>query len=132
MKLRPKSRASLALFALTFLVLILVANCRVYTATQHSREAVLKTDLRIMRDAIDDYTLDMREPPHSLQDLVDAGYIRSIPVDPITYKANWALDFEGPVLADPVLSPVLEARRVVGVHSSSNRISPDGSKYSEW
>ncbi|HEV2196067.1 MAG TPA: hypothetical protein VGR55_10830 [Candidatus Acidoferrum sp.] len=132
MKLRSKSRASLVLFALTFLVLILLASSRVYTPTQHSREAVLKTDLRTIRDAIDNYKQDKREPPHSLQDLVDAGYLRSIPVDPITQKADWVLDLEGPVLGDPILRPDLEARRLVGVHSNSDVFSRDGSKYNEW
>ena len=132
MKLRPKSKASLVLVALTLLILILLANSRVYTATQHSREAVLKTDLRTIRNAIDNYTLDKREPPHSLQDLVNAGYLRAIPVDPVTHKADWLLDFEGPVLGDPVLSPNLEAGTLVDVHSNSNQISRDGSKYSEW
>ena len=132
MKLRPKSKASLVLFALTFLVLILLANSRYYPPIQHSREAVLKTDLRTIRDAIDNYTQDKREPPHSLQDLVDAGYLRAIPMDPMTHKADWLLDFEGPVLGDPVLTPDLQARRLVGVHSNFNVISRDGSKYIEW
>lgn len=132
MKLWAKSKPTLVLVALTFLALIWLADSRVYTPTQHSREAVLKTDLRIIRDAIDSYTLDKREPPHSLQDLVDAGYLRAIPVDPITNKQDWFLDFNGPVLADPVLSPDLEARRLVDVHSNSNQISRDGSKYTDW
>lgn len=132
MKLWPKSKLSMVLVALAFLMLIMLANSRVYTATQHSREAVLKTDLRTIRDAIDNYTRDKREPPHSLQDLVEAGYLRAIPVDPITLKADWTQDFESPVLADPVLSPDLVARRQVGVHSNSNQGSRDGGKYSEW
>ena len=92
MKLWTKSKASLVLVALTFLMLMLLDNSRYCPPIQHSREAVLKTDLRTIRDAIDNYTLDKREPPHSLQDLVDAGYIRAIPVDPITHKTDWLLD----------------------------------------
>lgn len=85
-----------------------------------------------MRDAIDNYTLDKNQPPHSLQDLVDAGYLRAIPRDPITNKADWELDLEGPVLGDPVLSPDLKAEVLVDLHSNSNRISLNGTKYSEW
>lgn len=73
MKLRPKSKAGLVLVALTFLVLILLAKSRYDPPFQHSREAVLKTDLRTMRDAIDNYTLDKKKAPRSLQDLVEAG-----------------------------------------------------------
>jgi hypothetical protein len=58
--------------------------------------------------------------------------LRAIPVDPITHKTDWLLDFEGPVLGDPVLSPDLEARRLVGVHANSKQSSRDGSKYNEW
>src|SRR5919109_3265474 len=131
MKLKPKSKGSLVLFALIFLVLMLLANSRVHTATQHSREAVLKTDLRAIRDAIDidKYTLDKGEAPRSLLDLVEAGYLRSIPTDPITLKPD-VPDFGVPVLGDPVLSPELKAEGLVDVHSSSNRVSRDGSKYS--
>lgn len=132
MKLRPKSKASLGLVAMTLLVLMLLANSRVYTPTQHSREAVLKTDLRTIRDAIDNYTLDKKEAPRSLQDLVDAGYLRAIPVDPITSQRDWLLDFERPIFADPVLSPDLKAEGLVDVHSNSNQIAKHGSRYKSW
>ena len=67
--------------------------------SQREREAILRTDLRTIRDAIDNYTLDKQERPKSLQDLVDAGYLPTIPVDPTTGKMDWVPDFEGPVLA---------------------------------
>lgn len=133
MKLRLKSKARWAFATLGFVGLVFLAIGRTEPpVTLASREAVLRTDLRTIRDAIDNYTLDKGEPPHSLQDLVDAGYLRAIPVDPITKKWDWLPDFESPVLADPVLSPDLQTRGLVGVHSNSNRISPDGTKYSEW
>ena len=133
MKLRAKLRTSLLLCALGLLVLLFLARWSFDpTLFEHSREAVLKTDLRILRDAINNYTLDKNQQPHCLRDLVDAGYLRAIPMDPLTHKADWALDFESPVLGDPVLSPDLEGGRLVGVHSSSNQISRDGSKYSKW
>ena len=99
--------------------------------SQHSRETVLRTDLRTIRDAIDNYSVDKGEPPHSLRDLVDAGYLRAIPVDPLTLKADGGLDFESPVLGDPVLSPDLKAEVLVDVHSNSSRVSLNGTKYSE-
>lgn len=111
MKLLPKSKASLVLVALAFLMLILLASSRVFTTTQRSREAVLKTDLRAIRDAIDNYTLDKKEAPRSFQDLVDAGYLRAIPHDPITHKMDWVPDFGVPVLGDPVLNPKTHSGR---------------------
>ncbi|PMU83580.1 hypothetical protein C1Y30_31215, partial [Pseudomonas sp. GW704-F3] len=46
---------------------------------KHAREAVLKQDLQTMRQAIDNYTLDKQQAPQSLEDLVDARYLREIP-----------------------------------------------------
>lgn len=67
-------------------------------------------NLRTTRDAIDHYTLDKERCPKSLQDLVDAGYLRAIPVDPMTGRTDWVPDFDGPVLADPVVSPYVKAQ----------------------
>lgn len=129
MNLGLKFGESLALVALGLFVLISLTQRRYSPPFRHSREAVLKTDLRAIRDAIDNYTLEKKLAPHSLQDLVDAGYLRSIPVDPITHKADWIEDLGVPVLGDPVLSPELKAEGLVDVHSNSNQISHDGTKY---
>ena len=132
MDTRLRSRLEgLALIPLGFIVLVLfLAGPR--ESRTRVQEAVLRTDLRTIRDAIDNYTLDRKHPPQSLRDLVDAGYIRTIPVDPITHNADWRLDFEGPILGDPILSPDLKAQGLSDVHSNSSRISSDGTKYNEW
>jgi len=133
MKVRLTLRTSLALCALSLLVWMVFARETYYTPTfPRSREAVLKTDLRTIRDAIDNYTLDKKEAPHCLQDLVDAGYVRAIPTDPITLKPDWVPDFGEPVLGDPVSSPQLRAEGLVDIHSNSNQASRDGTQYSEW
>src|SRR2546421_11774140 len=49
-----------------------------------SKETVLKHNLSELRTSIDQYTADKKKAPLTLQDLVDAGYYRQIPVDPIT------------------------------------------------
>ena len=54
-----------------------------------SREAVLKTDLATMRNAIQAYTLDKEAGPTSLDDLVQSKYLSGIPVDPITRARDW-------------------------------------------
>src|SRR5579871_516143 len=55
----------------------------------HSRESVLKQDLQAMRQSIDNFTLDKEAAPQSLDDLVQAGYLRQIPVDPMTQQKDW-------------------------------------------
>src|ERR1700761_7797101 len=55
---------------------------------QHASEAVLKEDLYTMRRAIDSYTVDKEKAPQSLDDLVQSGYLKSIPIDPITHRTD--------------------------------------------
>jgi general secretion pathway protein G len=133
MKLRLKSKTRLALLTIGFIALVLpLIGQREPRMSLRSREAVLRTDLRTMRDAIDNYTLDKQEPPRSLQDLVDAGYLRAIPADPITHKPDWVPVFVDPVLGDPVLSPDLKAQGLNDVHSNSSRVATNGSQYNTW
>jgi len=121
MKLRLKSRTSLALVILGFVVLVLFLIVpREPRTSQRTRETVLRTDLRAMRDAIDHYTLDKQQPPQSLQDLVDARYLRSIPIDPITLKPDWV-----PGIGEVELSPNQKAIGLYDIHSNSK-------SYSTW
>ena len=53
-------------------------------AIKSAQEAVLKEDLRVMRSAIDSYTMDKQKAPQSLDDLVQDGYLKAIPDDPMT------------------------------------------------
>jgi general secretion pathway protein G len=94
---------------------------------QISREAVLKQDLKTMREQIQSYTLDKQAGPQSLDDLVSAGYMREIPTDPITHAKDWHADFD-----DVLLSPDQTAPGVSDVHSSSTAPSSDGSVYNTW
>lgn len=61
-----------------------------------AKEAVLKEDLHTMRTAIDSYTVDKEKAPQSLEDLVQAGYLKSIPIDPITNRNDtWIIGESG-------------------------------------
>ncbi len=71
---------------MTILIAIAVPNYQI--AIVRSRESVLRSDLYTLRSVIDQYTLDKQKAPQSLDDLVSAGYLRSIPVDPMTKEAN--------------------------------------------
>ncbi len=99
------------------------------TAIARAREAVLRDDLYTMRHLIDEYTVDKQQPPSSLQDLVDAGYLRGgVPVDPITGSSQtWKADIE-----DVPTSPDQSQSGVVDVHSGSDGTSLEGTPYSSW
>jgi general secretion pathway protein G len=56
-----------------------------------AREATLKQDLLLMREAIRKYGSDKGQAPESLQELVSAGYMRVIPLDPLTQKIDWTI-----------------------------------------
>ncbi len=109
-------------------ILIGIAAVRYDKVVQHSKEAVLKQDLRAMRDAIDNYTLDKQAAPQSLDDLQQAGYLRSVPVDPMTHAKDWVPQFDS-----VVLSPDQTTTGMVDVHSNSPAVSPfEGTPYNEW
>jgi len=111
-------------------ILLGIAAMRYDRAVQHAREATLKSDLQVMRQAIDNYTLDKEAAPQSLEDLTNpqAPYLREVPTDPITRAKDWHLDF-----GDLVLSPDQTNSGIVDVHSNSDQISPfDGNPYSTW
>ena len=94
-----------------------------------SKEAVLHDDLFTMRSLIDEYTLDRQEAPQALQDLVDHGYIRQIPIDPFTSSNQTWIE----VREDDTLMSVDEKTGgITDVHSGANQKSLTGENYSEW
>jgi general secretion pathway protein G len=110
------------------LVLLSIAAGRYEQSVLRAREAALKQDLAVMRRAIEQYTLDKQQPPQSLEDLVTAGYLREIPVDPITRRKDWQV-----VQDNFVLSPEQTAYGITDVHSASDQISPfEKTPYSSW
>jgi len=110
------------------LILVGIAAVKLDRVVQHSKEAVLRTDLRAIRDAIDHYTLDKQVAPQSVDDLQQTGYLRAVPVDPMTQAKDWVAQFDS-----VVLSPEQTSTGMVDVHSNSNKVSPfDGTPYNEW
>ncbi len=111
------------------LIMASMAAPTYHVAVVRAREAVLRDDLFTMRKLIDEYTLDKQKPPSSLDDLVDAGYLRGgIPVDPFTgSNQTWRVDIEDvPTGADQ------SGPGVVDVHSGSDEQAFDGTQYSTW
>jgi general secretion pathway protein G len=111
------------------LILILVSIALpVYNRSiLRAKEGVLKQDLFTLRQVISQYTLDKQKAPQSLDDIVQAGYLKKIPVDPFTNEANWTPDQEDSVMAVDQQEP-----GIVDVHSSSNETATDGTAYSSW
>ena len=100
-----------------------------YTASIRSaREAVFSEDLHVMREAIDSYTMDKEKAPESLDDLVQAGYLKEIPKDPETQSRDtWVPDTD-----DTLQSVDQTAGGISNVHSGSAQTGSDGRPYSEW
>jgi general secretion pathway protein G len=92
-----------------------------------ARESVLRDDLFTMRSVIDQYTLDKQKAPQSLEDLVSAGYLKTIPKDPLTNTTEWTVQQEDSLMAVDQQEP-----GIVDVHSTSNTTGSDGTAYSTW
>jgi general secretion pathway protein G len=109
-------------------ILIGMAAGRYDRSVIRAREATLKQDLQVMRQAIDNYTLDKQAAPQSIEALQEAGYLRVVPTDPMTQAKDWQPQFD-----EVVLSPDQTGTGMVDVHSNSERTSPfDQTPYKEW
>jgi general secretion pathway protein G len=109
-------------------ILATIALGRYDRSIQRSKEAVLKQDLFVMRNAIQQYTLDKEAGPSSLDDLVQGKYLSAIPVDPITRNKDWHTESEA-VLLDPLQT----SPGITDVHSSSDQVSSfENTSYNTW
>ena len=109
------------------MILAGIALTRYEKSVVRAREATLKTDLSVMRNAINQYTLDKEAGPTSLDDLVPK-YISAIPVDPITRTKDWKADSE-----DVLLDPGQTSPGITDVHSGSDQTSPfESTPYNTW
>jgi hypothetical protein len=113
------------------LILCITIGCSTFRQSQEKaeirgREDALETALRYTRQALKDYSVDHGKPPSKLQDLVSAGYFNHLPVDPMTDRDDWTLEFY------PCESPSPCEKRIKDVHSSSTKKSSKGTFYSEW
>ena len=97
-------------------------------AIKHAREAVLREDLQTMRMAIDSYTMDKQKAPQSLDDLVQEGYLKAIPEDPMTHaKDTWVTDTSDAMYSIDQTDPGIN-----DVHSGSEESGSDGQPYTSW
>ncbi|HWY03271.1 MAG TPA: prepilin-type N-terminal cleavage/methylation domain-containing protein [Candidatus Acidoferrum sp.] len=92
-----------------------------------ARESVLRSNLSTLRSVISQYTLDKQKAPQGLDDLVQAGYLRQIPLDPMTRETNWEVVQEDVMLAVDQQDP-----GITDLHSASSATASDGTAYSTW
>jgi len=105
-------------------ILATIAQPSFKQAIIKARESVLKEDLFILRDVIDQYYVDKGKYPPAMDDLVGEGYIRGIPRDPFTNSADtWQLIYN---------SEQEEEQGIYDVHSGSDMVAVDGTPYNEW
>lgn len=103
-------------------LLLSIALPRYFEGLHRSKEAVLAEDLRTMRDAIDHFRSDKGAYPRDLQDLVNQRYLRELPIDPITDRADtW-------IIISPPDNPLVMADIQSGAQEKSTR----GTPYSTW
>jgi general secretion pathway protein G len=95
---------------------------------QRAKEAVLKEDLHTMRMAIDSYTVDKEKAPSGLDDLVQAGYLKTIPIDPMTSRNDtWMTG-----MSDTLMDINETQGGIDDVHSGSQGLASDGTTYNTW
>ena len=127
---RDRGFTLIELMIVISLILILVSiSVPAYNQSiLRAKESVLKQDLFQMRSLISQYTLDKQKAPQSLDDLVQAGYIKQIPTDPLTgTNSSWTVDQE-----DSLMSVDQQDPGISDVHSGASQVSSDGTAYSTW
>ena len=133
MRWNRKDEAGFTLMELMIVMMIIgvlttLAIPSFVSAVRSAKEAVLKEDLRVMRSAIDSYTMDKQKAPQSLDDLVQEGYLKVIPEDPMTKaRDTWVTDMSDSLHSLDQTDPGID-----DVHSGSQETGTDGQPYSTW
>ena len=114
---------------LAIIVILITMAIPIYNRTIiRSREAVLKQNLFTLRTVIDNYTYDKMKAPQSLQDLVSEGYLRDVPMDPMTNSnQSWKT-----IMEDASQSVDQSQPGIFDVKSGSDKTGLDGTAYSDW
>lgn len=116
------------MIVISIIMILMAVAVPVYNQSiVQARESVLRSNLNTLRNVIQQYTLDKQKAPQSLDELVTAGYLRQIPVDPMTRQTNWEVVQEDVMQAVDQQDP-----GITDVHSASNATASDGTAYSSW
>jgi general secretion pathway protein G len=118
----------LMIVMMIIVILATMSAVRYEQSVVRAHEAALHQDLFVMRQAIQNYTLDKAAAHTSLDDLHTSGYIGEVPTDPITRGKDWNTE-----TCDDVLSPDQVAGGICDVHSAADGVSPfDGKAYNSY
>jgi general secretion pathway protein G len=116
------------MIVMSLIMILLGVAVPIYNqSVQRARDSVMRQNLFTMRQVISEYTLDKQKAPQSLEDLVSAGYMKEIPVDPCTRQRDWV-----PAQEDVNLSVDQTQPGISDVHSACAQSSSDGTPYSSW
>jgi general secretion pathway protein G len=97
-------------------------------SVKQAKEAALREDLHTMRMAIDSYTVDKEKAPQGLDDLVQSGYLKTLPVDPMTSRSDtWITG-----MSDTLMDINETQGGIDDVHSGSQGLATDGTTYNTW
>ena len=112
----------------TIIVILISMAIPIYNrAIIRSKESVLHNNLFTLRTVIDNYSYDKAKAPQSLQDLVSEGYLRAVPIDPMTNSTDWKI-----VMEDASQSVSQQEPGIWDVHSGSEKTGLDGRPYADW
>ena len=128
-RLRQRGFTLIELMVVISIIVILLSLAipNYQSSILHAKETALHDDLYTLRSLIDQYTLDKQKAPQSLDDLVQGGYLRQIPTDPMTRETNWEVVQEDVMMAVDQQEP-----GITDVHSASGGTASDGTAYSTW
>ncbi len=114
-------------------ILATIAVPAMRTAPQRARESALKEDLFTLRSCLDQFHADRDRYPSSIEELVSMGYLRAVPVDPVTKsKDTWVPVFEEVTPDQQDERQQQAGAGIIDIHSGSADAALDGSKYSDW
>ena len=115
------------MIVISIIIILAAVTLPQYQRTiMHTRETVLRNDLRTIRSLIDQFAADKGRLPQSLDDLASDGYMREVPVDPFTGQKDWAITTG----EDP--NSLQGEQGMTDVHSASAEVSSEGTPYNEW
>ena len=116
------------MIVISIIIILAMIAMGMYNKTVLSaKEATLRNNIYQLNKLVDQYGADKGKLPQSLDELVTAGYIQEIPLDPITEERTWNTEFGD----DP--GSTESSQGIVRVRSLSNEVSSDGqTRYSEW
>ena len=117
------------MIVMTIVTVIMAMAVPMYQkAIVRAKESVLKNNLFTLRTLIDEYTFDKAKAPQTLEDLVREGYLRQVPVDPMTgSNQSWRIIMEDAMASVNQMEP-----GIFDVRSGADRASLEGTPYSEW